>query len=421
MNKLIATATLAITPLAMATEHAMNAALADWQQQVKQYENAMKNAPSDDVRASITPPDGRDIAPRLWQSLNGRTGTRPAPKGKGRIPTFEFEQNWALPGIVWILENQQAFTAAFTEDEQQQLNYFSHAIIDSLHRIHYNNPSAGSIAPSISISSSVKDYELLRKIYEKNQHKGARAAAAMGMSLMLNNPMISSVEGSEAMARAKRLYYLKQSILLGGKDGKFGSQPIAEVALEQAYFLRNLSVGAIAPLLKLQDAQGETHRLPTPGNLTLLLFWSPDSGTSVNLLRDIDKLKSQYPGLEICPIMPHCTAEEQRKTLSGLGLASSFIDNADGTAFSTYRITSLPSVILINKQCRILYGGAPDVKLQTTLEAIKAKEEAAAKASRPTVSIEQNDAPVIQPGFTPKPPAKPDSEEIPALREMPEF
>lgn len=423
MKKLIAAATLAITPLAMATESAMKQALARWQQQVSQYEEAVKNAPSDDARASLTPPDGRDIAPMLWQAINGRTGTRKNEKGIESIPTFEFEKSWALPGIVWILEHPQAFTAAFNEDEQDQLNYFSAAIISSLQRVHYYNPAVGAIAPSISLSASVRDYEILRKIYEKNRNKEARAAAAMGMSLMLNNPVITSVEGSEAMARAKRLYYLKQSLLLGSKDSMFGKQKLAEVAMDQAYFLRHLAVGAIAPLLKLQDAQGATHKFPTPGKHTLLLFWSPGNHISVDMVRDADKFKTQYPEVEICPIMPYCSPEEQQSVLSSLGITECYLDDANGTATNTYRIATLPSAILIDKQCRIVYGGAPDMKLQTALESTCPKKLSAPMSKRPKAASEPKKAPAAQPApSTPAPtPAPAQDDAVPGLREMPEF
>lgn len=422
MKKIFAAAAMmSLVPLSMASESAMKQALGTWEQQVAAYEEAMKKAPSDDARASITPPDARKIAPQLWQSINARTGTRPNPKGKGRIATFEFEQSWALPAIVWILNNQQAFTAAFTEDEQSQLTYFGEAIIDSINRIHYSNPGAGAVCPGISASANVRDYELLQKIYQRNQHKEARAAAALGLSLMLNNPMISSVEGSESMARAKRLYYLKQAILLGGKEGKFGTQSLIEVATEQAYFLRHLSVGAIAPLLQLKDAQGTTRSWPTPGQLTLLIFWDPAIPTSAAILKDTDKLKAQFAGLEICPIMPHCTAEEQQKILSGLGVSSSYIDDANGTANRTYRIGMYPTTVLINKRCQILYGGTPDIKLQTALEAVVAAEKETSQATRPRVTVENKEAPVIQPGSTPRRPAPEGDEAVPALRDMPEF
>ena len=418
MKKIFAATALSLVPFGMATEEAMNQALSNWNQQVTAYDEAIRNAPSEELKASITAPNGRDIAPQLWQSLNGRTGTRENPRGKGRIPTYEFEKSWALPGIVWILEHPQAFTAAFTEDEQAQLTYFGEAIVESIGRVHFNNPKVGEVCPSLSATSSVREYELLQKIYQRNQHKPARAAAALGMSLMLNNPMVSSIEGSTSMARAKRLYYLKQSILLADKDTRFGSQPLTEVAMEQAYFLRHLAVGCVAPLVKVKDPQGVSHSFPTPGQLTLLLFWSPADPVSTNMLRDIDKLKAQYPGLVVCPIMPHAEPEEQQKALTDLGIAHSYVDDAKGSVGHTYRIGQLPSTILISKRCHILYAGAPDMKLQTALETATADEQAAAKANRPKVMTKGADEPVIQPGSTPRPTGE---SSIPELREMPEF
>lgn len=414
MKKLLATAALSMISLSLATEEAMNQVLGTWNQQVADYETAVKAAPNDEARAAIQPPNAREIAPQLWQSINARTGNRKNPQGRGSIPTFEFEKAWALPAVIWILEHPQAFTAAFTEEEQAQLTYFGNALVDSLVRVHFSNPGVGAACPSLSATSSVREYELLQKIYQRNQHKGARACAALGMSLMLNNPMVSSIEGSEAMARAKRLYYLKQSILLSGKDTMFGSRPLTEMAMEQAYFLRHLAVGCVAPQLTVKDQQGAAHTFPVTGKPNLLIFWSPSDSASANMVRDIDKIRAQYPGVEVCPIMPHAAPEEQQAALQELGIASSYTDDARGTAGTTYRVAQLPTAILISKSSSILYGGAPDMKLQNALEGIASAERAAEKAARPTVIIQEAPA-------APDPQPAPANGEVPGLREMPEF
>lgn len=416
MKKLIVATALSMISLSPATEEAMNQALGSWNQQVVNYEDAVKTAPNDEARAGIQPPNAREIAPQLWQSINARTGSRKNPRGKGSIPTFEFEKPWALPAIIWILEHPQAFTAAFTDEEQAQLTYFGNALVDSIIRVHFSNPGVGAACPALSATSSVREYELLQKIYQRNQHKGARACAALGMSLMLNNPMVSGIEGSEAMARAKRLYYLKQSILLAGKDTKFGSTPLTEVAMEQAYYLRHLAAGCIAPQLTVKDQQGAPHNFPITGKANLLIFWSPAEPAGTNMVRDLDKIKAQYPGVEICPIMPYAASEEQQSALQEHGIAASYTDDAKGTAGTTYRVAQLPTAILIGKNSTIVYGGAPDMKLQNALENITAAERAAAKAARPTVTIQETP---VEPA--PQPAPGPTNGEVPGLREMPEF
>ncbi len=416
MKKLLAAAVLSMMPLSLATEEAMNQALSSWNQQVADYEEALKAAPNDEARANIMPPNAREIAPQLWQSINTRTGNRKNPNGKGNIPTFEFEKPWALPAVIWILEHPQAFTAAFTDDEQAQLTYFGNALVDSIIRVHFNNPGVGAACPALSATSSVREYELLQKIYQRNQHKGARACAALGMSLMLNNPMVSSIEGSDAMARAKRLYYLKQAILLADKGTKFGTTPLTEAAMEQAYYLRHLAVGCIAPQLNVKDQQGAAHCFPITGKAHLLIFWSPAEPAGTKMVRDIDRIKKQYPGVEICPIMPHAAPEAQQAALQEHGIAASYTDDAKGTAGTTYRVAQLPTAILVGKNSTIIYGGAPDMKLQNALESITAAERAAAKAARPTVTIQEAPA---QPAPAPQP--APADGEVPGLREMPEF
>jgi hypothetical protein len=383
---------------------------------VAAYEEALKAADDDSMRAAIEPPDARSIAPQLWQSINARTGTRPNPKSKGTIPTFEFDKPWALPAIVWILEHPQAFTAAFTEEEQAQLTWFGNAIVDSLSRVHFNSPGVGAVCPSLAATSSVREYEILQKIYQRNQNKGARACAALGMSLMLNNPMVSGVEGSESMARAKRVYYLKQSILLSDKETRFGSQPLTEVAMEQAYYLRHLAVGCVAPQLKVTDTEARAHTFPVPGKLNLILFWSPADSVGAAMMRDIEKLKAQHPELEICPVMPHAAQEEQQKALEELGVSFTYVDDAKGTAGITYRIEELPTAILVSKRSTILYSGFPDMKLQTALQTATAADA----PKRPSVIIKEtpDSAPVVQPGSTPKAPS---DDSVPGLREMPEF
>ena len=421
MHKTSATAAIFLLATALGSEEAMQQALSTWDQQVADYKAALQDAPSDEAKAALTAPDGRDIAPALWQSMSARTGTRKSPKGNRSLPTYEFENSWALPGIIWILEHPQAFTAAFTDEEQAQLTYYGNAIVDSLVRVHFSNPAVGGICPSISASSSVREYELLQKIYQRNQNKEARACAALGMSLMLNNPMVCSIEGSDSMARAKRLYYLKQSILLSGEDTKFGSQPLVEVAMEQAYFLRHLIPGSIAPQLHLKDTQGTAHTLPASDTITLLVFWSPADPIGTALLKDTARLEALYPGLKICPIMPHAPQDAQQKALDELGLEESYTDDAQGTAARTYRISLIPSTILIGKDSRIIYGGAPDMKLQAALERVAAQEHAANKAPRASISIEHDEPAPIQPGASSRQNEADRNNKVPELRDMPAF
>lgn len=419
----------------MGTEDAMKQILAGWQQRTAEYKAAIQQAPNDDERAAIPAPAAQDIAPALWASISGKTGVREEvlprsrrEKNKGakprtrKIATFEYEQAWALPAINWILQYPAAFASAFTEEQQAQLNYFSRDIIDSLSRVHFTHPDMAETCVHLSGTAGVREYEILQKVYQRNSSRSARACAALGMSLMLNNPLVSGLEGSEAMARGKRLYYLKQSLLLAEKDTKFGTLPLTDVAMEQAYYLRHLAKGCIAPQIQVKDVNGQQATLPQKGKATLLLFWAPGESASVAMMQDYTRLCEEYPEVHICPIIPFASPEEIAQELQNCGVSATYIDNESGEAGQSYRIRQVPTAILIGKDAGIIHSGAPDIQLQAALDALADSSRNADKAARPKILIrEKNNAPEPPPDSETKAPDAAAGESVPKLREMPEF
>ena len=83
--------------------------------------------------------------------------------------------------------------------------------------------------------------------------------------------------------------------------------------------------------------------------------------------------------------------------------------NSNGQA---YRVSQLPTAVLVGADSRILFIGYPGLPLQTALESLFTKD----KGPRVTVGDE---APVLQPGSQPTP-AQKASDEVPALRDMPD-
>ena len=432
MNKpaVCAALTLAFSSL-MAGEAEMNRLLSDWQQQVNDWRNAVQAASTPEAKAAVPAPDAAALAPSLWMSISAQTGNRreTVVRGKGKkrreeqvtVPAYEFDQPWALPGIMWFLQHPESLSAAFDEDRQNQVEFYVDAIAKALSRVHFSNPLIRDICPVMALNSGVREYELMQKIYNRNQDNTTRATAALSLSLMLNNPMISGVEGSAAMVRGKRIYYLKQALLLGDPNTPFGNSTLGEVAAEQTYRLRYLSEGCIPPQLRLHATDGRTISCPQEGKLNLLLFWSPEDATGAGMVAQLDKLKEKYPELVVTPIAPFQTPEALQQTVPGM--EQSLVDDAGGSAVVAYRVSSLPTAVLISKRSTILYIGTPGVQLQTALDAAVKSQQ----GNRPKVLIEpeEKETPVIQPGSRPKTaedvPASPQNAVPPALREMPKF
>lgn len=416
-----------VAPMAHATQDAMNSALAAWESRMNEYKAAVAQAPSPEAKAAVAMPDGLDVAPAIWQSVCGVTATRREEVRSGKkgetqlrsVNSYEFEQAWAAPAVVWLLNRPEALAAAIGADRPKQIAAFTELLKKSLSSTHYATPAAADVCAALSSGTSVDEYDTLEKIYTRNQDTNARACAALGMSLMLSNPMVSGVAGSELMARGKRIYYLKQALLLAGESSEFGGAPLTDVAREQAYRLRRLSTGCVPPQMTLRDMQGKEHSFPVTGKPNLLFFWSPQESVGSNIIARMAELKKKYPDLEICPIAPACTPEERAAMQQSIGEDTPlYTDDDKGTAGKDYRITVVPTAVLLSPTCTILYIGYPDMRLQTALESAAAPKEEAPK--RGTILIkgaEEEEAPALQPGSAPK-----TAEEVPpTLREMPDF
>lgn len=430
-----------LLPAARADETAMKNALAGWEQQMAEFQAAQKVAKTEGQRAALKLPDGVDVAKSLWKSVNRRTGEREevvrpsaAERMKGatdrtkKVPTYEFEEPWAAPAVAWFINHPQAFAQIFG-DKQRQVSFFANAILESVARVHYNHPSIAGACAKMAESPSVRVYEMLEKIYTRNQDPTAKASAALAMSIMLGNPAVSSAEGSDAMARSKRVYYLKQALNLAPEEAMFGNMSLSEAGIEVAYVLRHLAVGSIPPQMLLKDKEGKQVAFPKPGKANLLFFWSPAEPNGLKFATKAELVNKQYPELEFCPITACQEAHEWHAMLEEQGIPFCYMDDEQGTAGKAYRITQLPTAVLVNEKCQILYIGYPGLQLQTALDNhFSQKGDAKSR-----VTIETDDLP-LQPGSQPTPGSLPQtspasaphplpasSNDAPELREMPAF
>lgn len=415
---------------ALATQEAMTQALSAWNARLNEYKAAVQQAPTEEAKAAVAMPDGSDIAPALWQSVCGVTATRQEEvrgKKKGEkqlrsVRSYEFQQAWAAPAVVWFINRPEALTAAIGADKPAQVSAFIELMKKSLEETHYISSVAAEVCATLAAGTSVDEYDTLEKIYTRNQDKNARACAALAMSLMLSNPMVQGIAGSEAMVRGKRVYYLKQALLLSDDDTTFGGELLTDVAKEQAYRLRRLSVGCVPPQLKLRDTQGKEVTFPVKDKVNLLFFWSPQESVGSDLIARMGELQKKYPDLQICPISPRAEEGAPPAPASSPALML-YSDDTKGTAGTDYRISVVPTAVLLAPNSTILYIGYPDMRLQTALEnAIRPMKTAETKRGTIIIKDGTEDAPVIQPGSAPKAAESvPSADAPPTLRDMPTF
>ena len=398
---------------ARASEREMNRVLGQWQQQMAEFEAALSVADSEERRAMITPPSPEEIAPALWRSISGVTGTkRQLSKAEKKSAAdiranraYEFEQEWAAPAVVWFINHADAFANLFRNDATSRI-FFAEALLNSVLNTHFASPIIAEACPKLAESTSEKVFNIVEKIFTHNTAPAARACAALTLSSMLANPSLSASEGGDARVRSKRIYYIKQALSTAPGSTMYGSMSLTQAATEQIYHLRNLSTGAVPPQFQVTTQEGATATFPVQGKANLIFFWSPEEDTGLSIMRKQLALKTRYPELVLCPIVPHSSREEWQSMLSTNNITTCYMDDEKGTVGLSYRVSMLPMVVLVNERSRILYIGYPNMQLQTALDNLFSDKAAAgAKPAQAPPAPEPEGA----------------SDTPPALRPMPQF
>ncbi len=397
----------------------MNAALDAWRQKMTEYNAAVKHAQTPEQKAAVQAPQAGAVAEALWQSICGKTGQRdvlvqptPQERMQGAKPRtekrdmYEFEQAWAAPAVIWFV-NHPGELAKLFEGRQRQLSFYADALLEAIERQHYDSPMMAECIAKIAEGNNSRSYNILDKVFRRNPDPVARGYAALGMSIMLGNPLVAAEAGSQAVARGKRVYYLKQALALTPEDATFGGVSVSDIVVEQSYRLKNLSVGSVPPQITVSDTVGKPHALPVVGKPTLLLFWNPAEPVSTDMARKLPTLRQKYPELELAAITATPDGEESKKALTESGVASFFVDTAENAAGHTFRVSQVPTAVLLSERCSILYIGYPDMHLQAALDSCF-------RNAGKRVRVESAPLPAEQPAVQP-------DADAPALRALPVF
>lgn len=428
-------AILGAATTASADQNAMQDALAYWDKLMREYHATLQVAKTPNQIEAIRKPNAEEVALLLWHSVNKKTGkqrklvkptTEQRLKGASdtykEVNTYEFEQAWAAPAVVWFINHPDEFAKVF-DGRNRQVSFYANAMLESIEHVHYASPDIADACAKLAESPSVRIYELLQKIYTRNSTPAAKANAAMAMCILLSNPTIASAERNPKDARTKQIYFLREAVMLAPDNAMFGNVTLNQMATEMAYALHYLSIDSVPPQMGLIDTNGKKVKFPIPGKPTLLFFWTPDESIGLDIVRRQEQLKNQYPDLVFCPISVNQPMEDWQAMLQENGISNAYMDNEKNEGGQAYRVSQLPMAVLVNDRCRILFIGFPNQQLQAALNNCFAEK----KGNSPKVSIngvdatEQEEETVIQPGSQPKRGQTQGNNEAPPLRDMPEF
>ncbi len=390
-----------------ADEPAMLRALNSWQRAQSDYRAALQRAAEDpELRAELLrmPPSPRNIAKPLWQSISKRTGSRliTPPKSSKRppyrVPTYEYEAEWAAPAVIWWLQHSDLLTQVIaSKDIERTLQ----SLLSTAERLHYAHPDMAELCPVLAHSASARSYDLLEKIFKKNPSATARASAALAMSLLLRHENLSSIEGDPEKVRGKRIAYIRYALQHAPRNCSFGTDPLEVIAAEEIYRLVHLNPNSVPPQIFPTAADGTTRALPIVGEPQLFYFWDPNDPASTALLRTAAPLRRQYPYLKFRAITAGITHEDIR---SNPEMAQPDVEHyldSEGKAIHAYRIPKAGFALLIDERARLLYIGEPNLQLQAAINAYDTQRQKAAQATppaqRPDIpSTQHQDAPPLR-------------------------
>ncbi len=296
-------------------------------------------------------PDPAETAKQLWPTISG------ALKEAWTIPYGAFFLN--LTRDLTTTDENGAPAPAFVP--QRQL------VIQTFEKSHLNHPEITPFVIALIDGGDLQTISLLEKIQDTHPDQSVQGVAALGAALLLKNL------GDEAEIMQKRLTYLRKAIIQSA-DTTIGDRTVADVASDELFVIRHLVKGRNAPELSGTDVAGRPVKISElKGKIVVLLFWDAQMAETDKVIELTNKLVTHFRDK---PVIVIGITPEPLDRLRALQADDSIMwnnihDPADKLA-QDYRITSRPSVFVLDQEGKIQYTGLPGSFVELTVDALLA-------------------------------------------------
>lgn len=352
-------ATLAVTSASevgadrILKEHRL--AMLQWQQQVEA-------APTRQAKEALIEkaPDSTAYGQRMMQEIGADLG-----------------KEWTLPYSTWLMQNNSELKVKevlylMNKVEQSllkspEIGKFCIALVgaaendDSLDPNNENTPyQVGFLGNKITF---------IENVLRETQDKRVKGEASLALSVALGKM------GGAADLNKRRLDLLRTAII-EAVDSKVGDVTVGELAQEELYRMTKLTKGQVAPDLVGTDAHGQPLKLSNyRGKVVMLVFWcSWENGPE--LLDYLRKSAQMHEGKAVQIVTVNKDTTENLKTMVDMGrtVGVTFTDpNAE--LFTTYRVSTSPWCVVLNKKGVIEYTGPVGSFADLTIDAVLEEKE----------------------------------------------
>ncbi len=286
-----------------------------------------------------------------------------------RVILPSLKETWTLPYSAFFLEtsqhlvapNEQGVPAPAYRKERDRLSA----------NISLNHSKAPEIAPvciAWAASNNAQNLPYLEKVASENPDKGTQGIAALGSALLLKTL------GDDPEIMKRRLGYLRTAIIQASEKSIY-DRSVADIATDELFTIRYLSKGRTAPPLSGTDVSGRAVSLSDfKGKITVLLFWdaqSPNTDQVINLNNQlVEKFRDQ--AVTVLGVTPEPLDRIRALQADGQIKWNNLIDPSEKLS-AEYRITSRPTVFIIDSTGTIQYTGLPGSFVELTIAALLTK------------------------------------------------
>jgi peroxiredoxin len=322
-----------------------------WDLAIETWSAEAKNATTPEARAKVIAkrPNATTFARQMWETIG---------------PSLK--QDWTLEPAAWFLV---AARGQITEDAKGSrtptFSVETEAIRKSIESYHLKSPKLIPMCMALASLGDPRSLSILEKIESGHPDKKTQGVAALGAALILKTL------GDNADLARKRLTYLRKAII-ESSDVQLSNTTVAKLAENELYVISFLDKGRIAPDLSGVDSAGRPLKLSDQqGKVVILLFWGntiPEAERVVQITADMTK---KFQGKAIVILGVNHDPLDQLRALESEGTVTwkNFSDPENKLA-AEFRVSSLPTVFVLDGQRKIHYVGTQGTFAELTAEAL---------------------------------------------------
>lgn len=351
LSHLIAAATLMLAAESIASPAEALKIQKSWNLAMENWSVNARAATTPEAQAKViaSRPDAAAFARRMWLVI----GTA--------LP-----EDWTLEPAAWFLQASRGQVTR--NDDGSTVPTFaieSEAVRKSVETHHLKSQNLIPMCMALASEGDPRSLSILEKIEAANPSPKTQGVAALGAAMVLKNL------GDDPELARKRLTYLRKAII-NSSDVDLSGVTVAKLAENELYLIRHLAKGRIAPDLSGVDAAGRPLKLSEmKGKIVLLMFWSSTIAESDRVIQMTSAMANKFNGRPVVILGANHDPLEKLRSMEADGTVNwrNFSDPENKLA-NEYRVTSWPTVYVLDGERKIHYVGTQGTFAELTAEAL---------------------------------------------------